>query len=101
MYIDLINNLSICKSEVGEMNAQLYSSMFLCIVFLYHVSCVPNTVTVSGLSFVIDPSVFSNDYLLEVVFENISLTTNDIKHRNVQHKHLHNNLPTNMFFWLR
>jgi hypothetical protein len=42
--------------------------MFLRIVFLHHVSCVPNNVTVSGLSFVIDPSVFSNDYLLEVVF---------------------------------
>ena len=80
MYIDLINNLSICKSEVGEMNAQLYSSMFLRIVFLHHVSCVPNNVTVSGLSFVIDPSVFSNDYLLEEVCDNISLTTNDIKH---------------------
>jgi hypothetical protein len=97
MYIDPINNLSICKSEEGEINAQLYSSMFLCIVFLQHVSCVPNNVTVSGFSFVIDPSVFSNDYLLAEVFDNISLTTHDIKHRYVQHKHLHNILPTNIF----
>jgi hypothetical protein len=65
------------------------------------VSCVPNNVTVSGLSFVIDPSVFSNDYLLEDVFDNISLTTNDIKLRNVQHKPLHNILSTNIFLWLR
>jgi hypothetical protein len=43
--------------------------MFLCIVFLYHVSCVPNTVTVSGLSFVIDPSVEVNN--LELKFFNI------------------------------
>ena len=101
MYIDPINNLSIFKSEVGEINAQLYISMFLCIVCLQHMSCVPNNVTVSGLSFVIDPSVFSSDYLLEEVFDNISLTTNDIKHRNAQHKHLHNILPTNIFFWFR
>jgi hypothetical protein len=97
MYVDPINNLSICKSELGEINAQLYSSMFLCIACLRHVSCVPNNVTVSGLSFVIYPSVFSNDYLLEEVFDNISLTTNDIKHINVQHKPLHNILPTNIF----
>jgi hypothetical protein len=84
MYIDLINNLSICTTELGEINAQFYSSMFRCIVCLRHVSCVPYNVTVSGLSFVIDPSVFSNDYLLEDVFDNISLTTNDIKLRNVQ-----------------
>ena len=96
MYIDLINNLSVCKSELGEINAQLYSSKFLCIVCLLYVSCVPNTVTVSGLSFVIDPSVVSNDYLLEDVFDNISLTTNDIKLRNVQHKPLHSILPTNI-----
>ena len=101
MYIDPINNLSICKSEVGEINAQLYSSMFLCIACLRHVSCVPNNVTVSGLSFVIDPSVFSNDYLLEEVCDNISLTTNDIKYKNVQHKPLHNILPANLVFWLR
>ena len=75
--------------------------MFRCIVCLRHVSCVPNNVTVSGLSFVIDPSVFSNDYLLEDGFDNISLTTNDIKLRNVQHKPLHNILPTNIFFLLR
>ena len=98
MYIDPINNLSICKSELGEINAQLYSSMFLCIVCLQHVSCVPNNVTISGLSFVIDTSVFSNDYLLEEVCDNISLTTNDINHRNIQHKPLHNIFPKNMFF---
>jgi hypothetical protein len=57
--------------------------MFLCIVCLRYVSCVPNNVTVSGLSIIIDLSVFSSDYLLEDVFDNISLTTNNIQLTNV------------------
>jgi hypothetical protein len=34
---------------------------------------------------------------LENVFENISMTTNDIKLRNFQYKLQHRILPTNMF----
>ena len=34
---------------------------------------------------------------LENVFENISVTTNDFKLRNVQYKLQHRILPTNMF----
>ena len=70
--------------------------MFLCIVCLRYVSCVSNNVTVSGLSFIIDLSVFSSDYLLEDVFDNIYLTTNNIKLRNVQYKPLCRILPTNI-----
>ena len=91
MYIDPINSLIICKSEVGEYNAQLCSSMCLCFICHRYVSCVPNNVTVSGLSFIIDPSVF----------DNISLTTSDIKLRSVQYRPLHRILPRNNCFWLR
>ena len=70
--------------------------MFLCIVCLRYVSCVPNNVTVSGLSIIIDLSVFSSDYLLEDVFDNISLTTNNIQLTNVLYKPLFRILPTNI-----
>jgi hypothetical protein len=40
----------------------------VCFVCLRPVSCVPNDSSVAGLSFLIAPSVFSNVYLLSIIF---------------------------------
>ena len=48
--------------------------MFLSFVCLRPVSCVPNMVSVPGLSILDCPSVFSNIYVLCILFQIIALS---------------------------